>query len=104
MSNENDAPQKLDLGPRWSSEEIHIFFESKSNEGINNEKNRHLCYIKHQSLILLTSSIAFKEVGLDWDRIMQELHDQEFTHRTIEHIKSLYFKVSLTLMRLNNLS
>jgi hypothetical protein len=39
--------------------------------------------------------IAFKENGGEWDTIMYELHDQGFTHRTIEHIKSLYYKVSL---------
>jgi hypothetical protein len=45
--------------------------------------------------------LVFKQNGVEWDIIMDELHDQGFTHRTIEHIKSLYYKVS-SFNRSNN--
>ena len=35
----------------------------------------------------------FKELGKDWESILNELHDQGFTHRNIDQIRSLYFKV-----------
>jgi len=35
MAQETIAPRKMELGPRWSSEEINIFFESKQNK-LNN--------------------------------------------------------------------
>ena len=28
-SSESEAPTTLDLGPRWTQEELHIFFDSK---------------------------------------------------------------------------
>lgn len=37
--------------------------------------------------------VVFKELGKDWDSILTELHDQGFTHRNKDQIRSLYFKV-----------
>lgn len=37
--------------------------------------------------------VVFKACGKDWESILSELHMQGFTHRTKEHIKSLYSKV-----------
>ena len=39
----------------------------------------------------------YKELGKDWDSILTELHDQGFTHRSIDQIRSLYFKVRKSL-------
>ena len=44
---------------------------------------------------ILKLCLAFKRNGKDWETILEELHGQGFTHRTIEHIKSLYYKVGL---------
>ncbi|CDW86505.1 protein always early 2-like [Stylonychia lemnae] len=59
---ENTHALKNDLGPRWSSEEIQLFFET------------------------------FKRSGKDWQNILNEFHMQGFTHRTRDQIKSLYSK------------
>ena len=42
---------------------------------------------------LIRLNLVYKELGKDWDSILTELHDQGFTHRSIEHIRSLYYKV-----------
>lgn len=39
--------------------------------------------------------IVYKQCGTDWQAIVDELHAQGFTHRTKEHIKSLYYKVMI---------
>lgn len=79
---DTQQPTKFDLGPRWSSEEIHVFFESK--------------------ILLSYNGLVFKKCGKDWQAIVDELHLQGFTHRTKEHIKSLYFKVTSLLHTLVN--
>jgi len=76
MAQETLFPRKFDLGPRWSSEEIQIFFESKSDVSGG-----------------ITCGVGFQTHGRDWDSIVAEFHRQGFTHRTKQHAKSLYLKV-----------
>ena len=45
-------------------------------------------------MIIHFFDIAYKAIEKDWETILYDLHDQGFTHRTINHIKSLYLKVS----------
>jgi hypothetical protein len=47
------------------------------------------------SEMILIDILAYKKSGKDWQNILNEFHMQGFTHRTREHIKSLYSKVNL---------
>ena len=35
IDEEDSSPEQINLGPRWSSEEIQVFFESKSTTSEN---------------------------------------------------------------------
>lgn len=78
MSTSEGSPP-LELGSRWCPEEIEIFFTCKFNFLLaSNSKN----------------DKGFQKFGCEWDLILRQLHDDEFSHRTVANIVAFYEQVS----------
>lgn len=77
----SDQPNgMIDLGSRWCPEEIEIFFTCKCP--------------KTFSMLISNLTIEFQKYGVEWQRILDALHCDEFLHRNIHNVIGFYEQVS----------
>lgn len=73
----SEGSPPLDLGSRWCPEEIEIFFTCKFYSSANSK-----------------NALGFQKFGCEWDLILRQLHDDEYSHRTVANIVAFYEQVS----------